>query len=147
VDEDLQTVYFLIDAHSIQIIAEDHKYEVVFASDPLDPHYLYFLGFPKSKNDEYVWKYDLQKDTVASGYPKKVSEVFDLSYPGTISKIEAAGWLKLGGVSNDPELYIFGNKHYYTYNIKTEEAGDLHPFKDLAKAPWPKNRFPKHVQV
>lgn len=146
VNEELKTTYFLIQAHKFRIVADDHKYTAVFADDALTPHYLFFIGYSQYKTGELVWKYDIKGDSLLADYPKKVTDVFKLPYPQTIPHIESTGWFFFSALSPSPQLYFFGNNHYYTYDIETQKAGPLHPITDLSTQPWPPKNFPKRVE-
>ncbi len=141
-----QTAYLFFRAQKLIITAADHNYATVFAGDALNPDYLYFLGYPKNKTEEMVWKYDISGDSVLAGFPKKVTDVFAIPYPETIPTIKTGGWLFFSGLHPTPQLYIFGNGHYYTYDIETKKAGPLHPITDLSTNPWPPKNFPKRIE-
>jgi hypothetical protein len=148
VNTDLQTTYFLITAHKVRIVAKDHNYNTVFADDALNPHYLYFIGTPKHQKQAMVWKYDLKGDSLATGFPKKLTKVFKLPYPQKISKIHSVVWQKFTQYTPAFQSYFFGNGYYYRYNIKTQKAGALHPITDFSRSPdntWPPKHFPKRI--
>jgi hypothetical protein len=141
----LQTTYFIFPVHKYSLVPADHNYTSVFADDALNPDYLYFVGYSKYKEDQLVWKYDLQEDTLVDGFPKKVSDVFKLPYPQKIPHIGTVVWLKFTQFTPSFQAFFFGNGYYYRYNMKTKQAGDLHPITDLSTVKWPPDNFPKYI--
>jgi hypothetical protein len=128
------------------IVAKNHNYTGVFADDPLNPHYLYFVGYPRNQKQEMVWKYDLKEDSLVAGYPKKVTDVFNLPYPQKISQIGTVAWLEFTSFTPIRQAYFFGNGYYYTYNIETQQTVALHPITDLSTEKWPPSNWPKRLE-
>lgn len=130
----------------LKVVADNHNYIGVFADDGLDPNHIFFLGYPRGQTQEMVWKYDLEGDSLLTGYPKDVSEEFILPYPDKIPEISSVGWFYFEDTSPKLQCYFLGNGYYYTYDLQTQEAGPLHDITDISTQPWPSKNFPKEVE-
>jgi PKD repeat protein len=121
----------------VNVIAQNHAYTAVFPDDANNAHYLYFAGFRRSQTPQLVWKYDLDGDSLLAGYPKPVTEEFNLPYP-ELQAIGAVLWLQDGA-------YVSGGGYFCSYNFSTKEAGSLLKINDAVPY-WP-SAFPPALET
>lgn len=144
----LQTTYFLINAHGFVNLPAGHNYAAVFSDHPLNPAYIFFVGIPSNKTDQWIWKYDIENDTLVTGFPKKATAVFSFPY-AQIQEVTSAGWYRGNPFTS---LNFYGNGHFYHVLLQEgngqaavkQETGPLHALEELSDQPWPAN-FPQHI--
>ena len=86
---------------------------------------LYFF-----KNNLY-WRWDIESDRIDQGYPKTIAN----GWPGLPNNLEAAIYAGYSQGSRDNKLYFFKGRHYWRWNIETDQLDPGYP--KLIRDGWP----------